>query len=77
MGPLGWTEESIGETVANPAETHEVWDYTTGSKQPATAYVRPDSSCVVVNDSTGTVVQVSDSTSPKWKPVWNDPRFQR
>ena len=76
MGPRGWTQESIAERVGNPAETHSVWDYTTGSQQPATAYVRPDGSYVVVDDATGTVVQVSDGTNPNWKPVWNDPRFQ-
>jgi len=77
MGPRGWTEESIAETVAGPAETHPVWDYTTGAQEPATAYVRPDGSYVVVNDATGNVVQVSDATNPNWKPVWDDPRFQR
>jgi hypothetical protein len=34
-----WTEEAIRDTVADPAETRPVWDYTTGSQQPATAYV--------------------------------------
>ena len=30
MGPRGWTEDSIDNTVEHPAETHPVWDYTTG-----------------------------------------------
>ena len=77
MGPRGWTPETIGKTVANPAETHSVWDFTAGTKQPATAYVRPDGSYVVVNDATKTVVQVSDATNSNWKAVWNDPRFKR
>ena len=77
MGPRGWTEQAINETVASPAETHPVWDYTTGNQQPATAYVRSDGSYVVVNDSSGEVVQISDATDPDWKPVWNEPRFQR
>ncbi len=77
MEPRGWTPKTIGETVANPVETHPVWDHTTGTKQAGTAYVRADGSYVVVNDATRTVVQVSDTTNPNWKPVWNDPRFKR
>jgi hypothetical protein len=77
MGSRGWTEKTIGETIANPAEIHQVWDFTTGSKQPGTAYVRSDGSYVVLSDSTRTVVQVSDATNLNWKPVWNDPRFKR
>jgi RHS repeat-associated protein len=77
MGLRGWTEESVEETVNSPVETYSVWDYTTGDKQPATAYAAPGGGYVVVNDETGQVVQVSDANNPNWKPVWNDPRFQR
>lgn len=76
MGPRGWTQDSISETVKNPADTHSVWDYTTGDKQPATAYVRRGDGYVVVNDTTNEIVQVSDLNNSNWKPVWNDPRFQ-
>jgi metal-sulfur cluster biosynthetic enzyme len=34
-------------------------------------------SYVVVNDATGDVVQVSDVNDPDWKPVWDEPWFQR
>lgn len=54
-----------------------VWDLTTGTKQPATAYARSDGSYVFINDSTGAIVQLSDINSAGWKPVWSDPRFQR
>jgi RHS repeat-associated protein len=77
MGSRGWTEDSISETVSNPADTHSVWDYTTGDKLPATAYVQQGGGYVVVNDSTNEIVQVSDLNNPNWKPVWNDPKFQR
>ena len=77
MGPRGWTQQSVEETVANPAETHPVWDYTTGEKQAATAYVQPGGGYVVVNDESGQIVQVSNLNNPNWKPVWDDPRFQR
>jgi hypothetical protein len=77
MGPRGWTEESVADTVKNPAQTHSVWDFTTGDKQPATAYVQHGGGYVVVNDATGEIVQVSDLGSSSWKPVWDDPRFQR
>ena len=77
MEPRGWSEKLIDDAVANPAATHSVWDFTTGAKQAATAYERADGSYVVVNDSTGAVVQVSDINDAGWKPVWNDPRFQR
>jgi len=77
MGPRGWSQGLMDETVANPAATHPVWDFTTGTKQAATAYARSDGSYVVVNDSTRAVVQVSDINNTGWKPVWDDPRFQR
>jgi hypothetical protein len=77
MGPRGWTEDSVADTVKNPAETHSVWDFTTGDKQPATACVQSGGGYVVVNDTTGEIVQVSDLGKANWKPVWDDPRFQR
>ena len=77
MGPRGWSQELMDETIANPAATHPVWDSTTGTKRAATAYARSDGSYVVVNDSTRAVVQVSDINNTGWKPVWEDPRFQR
>jgi RHS repeat-associated protein len=77
MGPRGWSEALMQETVENPAATHSVWDFTSGTRQAATAYARSDGSYVVVNDSTNAVVQVSDINKVGWKPVWDDPRFQR
>ena len=77
MPGRGWTMDLIEETYLRPAETHPVWDYTTGVREPATAYVRPDGSYVVVNSNTRAVVQISDRGDPGWKPVWDDPRFQR
>jgi len=77
MGPRGWSETLMQETVDNPAATHSVWDFTSGSRQAATAYARSDGSYVVLNDETLVVVQVSDINKVGWKPVWDDPRFQR
>lgn len=76
-GDRGWSESLIQETGDNPAATHDVWDFTSGTRQAATAYARSDGSYVVVNDETGAVVQVSDINKVGWKPVWDDPRFQR
>jgi RHS repeat-associated protein len=78
MAARGWTEDSLYDALENPTETHDVWDYTGGSgREPATAYVNSDGAYAVVNDQTGNVVQISDANDPGWKPVWNDPRFQR
>lgn len=77
IGPRGWTEALIQGTVDNPTATHAVWDFTSGTRQAATAYARSDGSYVVLNDETRLVVQVSDINKANWKPVWNDPRFQR
>ncbi len=77
MAARGWTEESIDATVANPAETHDVWDLTGGGREPATAYENSAGAYVVVNDETNAVVQISDANDPDWKPVWDSPRFQR
>ena len=77
MAPRGWSETLIKETVSKPATKHPVWDFTTGTRQAATAYARSDGSYVVVNDATGAVVQVSDIYKVGWKPVWETPRFQR
>jgi hypothetical protein len=77
MAGRGWTEQSIEDTVAKPYATHDVWDYTSGSREPATAYENADGAYVVVNDQTGQVVQISDANDSGWRPVWNDPRFQR
>jgi len=77
LAERGWTEESAAATVKNPSATHSVWDYTTGDKLPATAYVQRGGGYVVTNDETGAVVQISDLNKANWKPVWEDPRFQR
>ena len=77
MGPRGWSQESIEAAVKNPSETHSVWDFTTGDKQPATAYVQRGGGYVVVNDETNELVQVSNLNKSGWKPVWEDPRFMR
>ncbi len=75
----GWTDEAINDTIQNPAATHDVWDYNPGggSREPATAYEDADGDYVVVNDVDDQVIQVSDKNDPGWKPVWDDPRFQR
>ena len=77
LASRGWTQGSVEDTYAQPFATHDVWDFTSGGKEPATAYVQPGGGYVVVNDDSGQVVQVSDLNNPNWKPVWNDPRFQR
>ena len=77
MGPRGWSESLMKETIDSPAATHTVWDFTSGTREAATAYARADGSYVVVNDATRAVVQVSDINKVGWKPVWDDPRFQR
>ena len=40
---------------------------------PATAFIRSDSSYVVRNDRTGEVVQISDRTDPNWIAPWDKP----
>jgi len=77
MAPRGWTQQSISQTVNGPSATYAVWDYTSGTKQPATAYAQAGGGYVVVNDVTNRIVQVSDLNRANWKPVWEDPGFQR
>jgi RHS repeat-associated protein len=77
MGPRGWTQAAIENAVDHPVATHDVWDYTSGTQQPATAYESSNGGYVVVNDATHDVVQVSDVNDSEWKPVWDEPRFQR
>jgi hypothetical protein len=77
MGPRGWSESLEKEVLEEPVTTHSVWDFTSGSRQAATAYVRSDGAYVVINDETRAVVQISDINKVGWKPVWEDPRFLR
>ena len=41
LAPRGWTAELVAETVSHPSATYRVWDYTMGSKLPATAFAEP------------------------------------
>jgi hypothetical protein len=70
------TSDSIGSTLANPAETVPArdsrLDEKTGARRddPATAYVNSDGSYVVVNDMDRTVVQLSNRNNPDWRAPW-------
>ncbi len=73
MGPRGWTESSIKESIENPHRTVETadrrWNPETQQRNndPATAYINSDDSYVVRNDVDGDIVQVSDRTDPNWR----------
>ena len=73
----GWTVDGIESVVGNPVEKHPVWDLTSVTPQPATAYAVSNNTYVVVNDMTGKILQISDRNNEEWKPVWLDPRFAR
>jgi len=75
MSDRGWTARDIQDMFDNPSHTYSVKDLATGD--PATAYARSRNDYVVVNDVTGKVVHVSDRNDPGWKPVWEDPTFNR
>jgi hypothetical protein len=70
MGPRGWTVDDIENTVQNgvrvPTHNH------LNPNNPASGYVNPDGSYVIVDDVTGEVIQVSDRNRP-WKAPWDDP----
>jgi Colicin E5 ribonuclease domain len=76
MAKRNWTEEEVLDTVNNPADTKPVTDNRnnpdgTSMNDPATAYIRPDGSYVIVNDRTGEVVQVSPHPIPPgWLLPW-------
>ena len=72
MGSRGWTDQSVGETIANPDKTVSTTDTRhladgTQVNDPATAYYNKDGSYVVRNDKTGDIVQVSNRNDPNWK----------
>jgi hypothetical protein len=76
MEARGWTSDLIAATIANPAQTIPAEDnrfnQQTGVRRndPATAYVNADGSYVVINNTDGTVVQLSDRNDPDWKKPW-------
>jgi hypothetical protein len=75
MEQRGWTEESIAETINNPADTVVTRDtrWMLGGERrddPATGYINADGSYVVRNDVNDTIVQVSDRNDPNWKAPW-------
>lgn len=76
MESRGWTVDAINSTVANSEKkipTKDTrFDPITGMRRndPATAHVNSDGSYVVVNNSDGTVVQVSNKNDPNWKVPW-------
>jgi Colicin E5 ribonuclease domain len=74
----GWTKDMVERTIRIlVSETHLVWDLTSGTRQPATAYALSDNQYVVVNDVTNEIVQVSDRNIENWKPVWESETFKR
>ena len=75
MKQRGWTEKTIAEAINNPYKTKIVRDkryMLDGSRlnDPATAYIRADGHYVVVNDTTGDIVQISNLNKLDWKPPW-------
>jgi RHS repeat-associated protein len=68
----GWTEDSIADTIKNgtalPTTDHRHMTDGTQRNDPATGYVNPDGSYVVINDVTNEVIAVSDRTDPDWQP---------
>ena len=67
----GWTMEDIRALVRQPVQTAMARDQRhqadgTRRDDPATAYLRKDGHYVVVNDTNGDIVQISDRTRP-WR----------
>lgn len=65
MKSRGWTENSVNETINNPARIMKTVDLKTGD--PATAYFNAKNHYVVVNNVNGEIVQVSNQTLTNWK----------
>ncbi|VAW42615.1 hypothetical protein MNBD_GAMMA01-1390 [hydrothermal vent metagenome] len=55
----GWTQDNIDNVVNNPHTTRESINRETGNR--ATAYIRKDGHYIVRDDSTGKLVQASDT----------------
>lgn len=75
MDPRGWTNESIQNTINNPARTVVTRDTRwkpdgTKMDDPATGYINADGSYIVRNDVTGDIVQISNRNDPNWKSPW-------
>ena len=65
LAKRGWSEDSVKNTRENFIKRMRSVDRKTG--EPATAYFKSHNQYVVVNDKTGSVVQVSDLNKPNWK----------
>jgi len=66
MAKRGWTPDSVCKTVGNPSSTSPAINKATNGA--ATAYFNADGSYVVVDNTTGEIIQVSDTTDPGWIP---------
>jgi len=72
MPKRGWSKADIESTVSNPKKTIETKDHRRNkggdtNNDPATAYFDKDNNYVVINDTTGDVVQISDKNKKDWK----------
>ncbi|WPV63897.1 colicin E5-related ribonuclease [Chitinophaga sp. LS1] len=56
----------IDKTILNPYTTRQAMNKATGGE--ATAYFQENGSCIVKDNTTNAVIQISDRTNPKWVP---------
>ncbi len=62
LGPRGWTDQMIDDTISHPLFTLPATNKATGG--PATAYFSPYGGYVVADNTTGAVIQGSDTNDP-------------
>ncbi len=73
MSKRGWTKEGIADVINNHKRTVATkdtrWRVNTKTKRnsPATAYIDENDNYVVVNDTDGSIVQISNKNDPNWK----------
>jgi hypothetical protein len=71
MGSRGWDSGTINDTIQSPTATSPATNKATGGS--ATAYFNSDGSYVVRDNTTGTIIQISNRNDPNWVP---DPIIQ-
>ncbi len=62
----GWSDGLVDDTISSPYAVRKSVNKHTGGN--ATAFFRRDGSYVVLDDSTGEIIQISDRYDPNWIP---------
>ena len=74
LNERGWSRSDVQEAVFNPdAAVPGLTDRTDPAHPSATGYISANGGYVIVNNSTGILLQVSDRNDPGWAAPWEDP----